>query len=51
MNAVIANSTLHGTRHADASSLIDMTVDGQDRQMLNLSAAEYCRDRFQIWMS
>jgi hypothetical protein len=37
--------------HAHASSLFDMTVDGQGRQMLNRSAAEYCRDRFQIWMN
>ena len=37
--------------HADASSLFDMTVNGQDRQMLNRAAAEYCRDRFKIWVN
>lgn len=35
--------------HANASSLLDMTVEGQARQALNRSASEYCRDRFQIW--
>lgn len=35
--------------HAETSALFDLTVDGRDRQLLNRSAAEYCRDRFQIW--
>lgn len=50
MNAIIAESTVLGACHGDGSSRIGMTVTGQDRQMLNRAAAEYCRDRFQIWM-
>jgi len=35
--------------HAHTDALLDMQIEGQDRQDLNKCAAVYCRDRFGIW--
>jgi hypothetical protein len=34
---------------SDIASLLEMEVGGKGRQLLNRSAAEYCRDHLRIW--